>query len=145
MEWWRVESFIVLYKIGSTAWKVSVFAIILVCIFPHSDWIRRDTPYLSVFSPNAGKCGPEKLRVRTLFTRWRLVACYSGINNTSEHVFAFWDSSFQIIRVILRVCYYFIELTFGSICLWCIPIFLSTYHAERKHIRKIKVHSLLLY
>ena len=21
----------------------------------HSDWIRRDTPYLSVFSPNAGK------------------------------------------------------------------------------------------
>ena len=30
----------------------------LVCIFPHSDWIRRDT-YLSVFSPNAGKYGLE--------------------------------------------------------------------------------------
>ena len=32
-------------------------------IFPHSDWIRRDTEYLSVFCPNAGKmrekCGPE--------------------------------------------------------------------------------------
>ena len=26
-------------------------------IFLHSDWIRSDTPYLSVFSPNAGKCG----------------------------------------------------------------------------------------
>ena len=26
-------------------------------IFRHSDWIRRDTKYLSVFSPNAGKCG----------------------------------------------------------------------------------------
>ena len=26
-------------------------------IFPHSDWIRRDTPYLFVFSPNAGKSG----------------------------------------------------------------------------------------
>ena len=25
-------------------------------IFPHSDWIRRDSPYLSVFSSNAGKC-----------------------------------------------------------------------------------------
>ena len=25
------------------------------CIFPHSDWVRRDNPYLSVFSPNAGK------------------------------------------------------------------------------------------
>ena len=25
-------------------------------IFPHSDWIRRDTQYLSVFRPNAEKC-----------------------------------------------------------------------------------------
>ena len=25
-------------------------------VFPHSHWIRRDTEYLSVFSPNAGKC-----------------------------------------------------------------------------------------
>ena len=29
-------------------------------IFPHLDWIRRNTSYLSVFSPNAGKDGPEK-------------------------------------------------------------------------------------
>ena len=26
------------------------------------------TPYLSVFSPNAGKYGPQKLRMRTIFT-----------------------------------------------------------------------------
>ena len=26
-------------------------------IVPHSDWIRRDTEFLSVFSPNAGKSG----------------------------------------------------------------------------------------
>ena len=32
----------------------------LVRIFPHSDWTRRDTEYLSVFSPNAGKYEPEK-------------------------------------------------------------------------------------
>ena len=32
----------------------------LVHIFSHSDWTRRDTPYLSVFSLNAGNCGPEK-------------------------------------------------------------------------------------
>ena len=32
----------------------------LVRIYPHSDWIRRDTSYLSVFGPNAGKYGPEK-------------------------------------------------------------------------------------
>ena len=32
----------------------------LVHIFPQSNKIRRDTKYLSVFSPNAGKYGPEK-------------------------------------------------------------------------------------
>ena len=31
----------------------------LVRIFRHSDRIRRDTDYLSVFSPNAGKYRPE--------------------------------------------------------------------------------------
>ena len=42
--------------INCTAQKVAIFGVILVRIFPHSDWIRRDTPNLSVFSPNAGKC-----------------------------------------------------------------------------------------
>ena len=51
---------------------MSVFGVILVRIFPHSGWIQRDTPYLSVFSPNAGKCGPESFRIRTLFTQWIL-------------------------------------------------------------------------
>ena len=32
-------------------------------IFSHSDWIRRDTKYLSVFSPNAGKCGKMWTRI----------------------------------------------------------------------------------
>ena len=32
----------------------------LVRIFPHSDWIRKDTPYIFVFSPNARKYGPER-------------------------------------------------------------------------------------
>ena len=32
----------------------------LVRISPHSDWIRRDTRYLSLFSPNSGKYEPEK-------------------------------------------------------------------------------------
>ena len=39
--------------------KVSVFGVILVLIYPHSDWIRRDTEYLSVFNPKAEKYGPE--------------------------------------------------------------------------------------
>ena len=38
-----------------TAWKLFVFGIFLLRIFPQSDRIRRDTPYLSVFNPNSGK------------------------------------------------------------------------------------------
>ena len=39
----------------------------LVRIFPHSDLIRGDADYLSILSPNTGKCGPEKLRIQTIF------------------------------------------------------------------------------
>ena len=35
--------------------KMSVFVVFLVRIFPPLDRIRRDTPYLFVFSLNAGK------------------------------------------------------------------------------------------
>ena len=49
---------------------MSIFGVFLVRIFPDSDWIQRDTSYLSVFSPNAGKSGPEKLRIWTRFTQW---------------------------------------------------------------------------
>ena len=52
-----------------TARKMSVFRVFPVRIFPYSDWIRRDTMYLSVFSPIAGQYGPRKLRIRTLCTQ----------------------------------------------------------------------------
>ena len=57
-------------KVPYTAWKVSAFGVFLVGIFPQSDWIRRDTENFFVFSPNAGKHGPEKLQIRALFTQW---------------------------------------------------------------------------
>ena len=39
----------------------------LVLIFLQSDWIRRANPYLSVFSPNTGKCGLEITRYLDTF------------------------------------------------------------------------------
>ena len=45
---------------------MSVFGVFLIRIFPHSDWIRRDMKYLSVFSPNAGKYGPNTNTFRAL-------------------------------------------------------------------------------
>ena len=49
------------FGIIHTTWKESVFGVFLVRIFPHSDWMRRDTEYLFVFHPNARKYGPEKI------------------------------------------------------------------------------------
>ena len=54
---------------------IHIRSFFLVRISPHSDWIRRDK-YLSVFSPNAGKHGPEKLRIRTIFTQHLAITFY---------------------------------------------------------------------
>ena len=42
--------------------------LLLVRIFPHTDWIRIDTSYLSVFSPYAAKYGPEITSYLVTFT-----------------------------------------------------------------------------
>ena len=49
--WWFMMLFLSLRK------KTRYSELFWSAFFPHLDWIRRDTPYLSVFSPNAGKCG----------------------------------------------------------------------------------------
>ena len=67
---WEPLDILAKSSVLDTAWKVFVFRVLLVRIFPHFNWIRRDTPYLFVFSPNTGKYGPENLRMRTLFTQW---------------------------------------------------------------------------
>ena len=59
--WWYLQWEISVHT--TTAWKLSKCVVFLVRIFLHLDWIRRDAKYaryLSVFSPNAGKYGPEK-------------------------------------------------------------------------------------
>ena len=56
--------------ISWAAEKNFFFGFFLVRVFPNSCWIRRDTEYLYVFSPNSGKYGPKKLRIQTLFTQW---------------------------------------------------------------------------
>ena len=69
---WNIELFVIIEL--SLREKCPNTEIFLVRIFPHSDWIWRDAKYLSLFSPNAGKYGPEKLRIWT-FSRsvfWRL-------------------------------------------------------------------------
>ena len=69
----------VYYEQEAFAWKVSIFEIIVVRIFPHSDWIRRDILYLSVFSSNVGKYRPVYLQIWTLFTQWAWFTVFTVI------------------------------------------------------------------
>ena len=60
---WKVDSIPISRHVSfcaATAWKCPNIEFSLIRIFSHSDWIRRDTEYLSLFSLNARKCGPEK-------------------------------------------------------------------------------------
>ena len=58
--WWYLLSVILEFSLYSLCEKYPNAEFFLVLIFPHSHQIRRNTPYLSIFSPYAGKYGPEK-------------------------------------------------------------------------------------
>ena len=66
---------------------------ILVPIFLYSDWIRRFTPYISVFIPNIGKYGPvfffKKPRIWTLFTQCNGDRLFHFPNITNQFVSLF--------------------------------------------------------
>ena len=69
----------------------------LVLIIPHSDSIRRDTEYHSVFNPNTGKYTPEKLRIRTLFTKCLLQLHSQGIWRRFQTILSNEKHTFNII------------------------------------------------
>ena len=54
----------------------------LVLIFPHLEFVRRDTKYLSVYSLNAGKYGPEKAPYLDTF---HAVQVFDRVLNTPQH------------------------------------------------------------
>ena len=76
-------------------WKVSIFRGFMVRIFPHSDWTRRDTEYLSIFSPNAGNYGPKKLQIRTLhgvkIRVWNTTETNGRVPACDRFYINFWD------------------------------------------------------
>ena len=58
-------------------------------ISPHSDWIRRDTEYLSVFSPNAGKCGKNADQITPKFSHVTLQALMGSGKLKNNELMAF--------------------------------------------------------
>ena len=76
-------------------------------IFPHSEWIRRDTAYLSVFSPNAGKC--RKMRTRITPNTDSFYAVMLTKNITLSLLWPFFEFFFVIsvcYRIELWACYW---------------------------------------
>ena len=61
------------HHITNTAWKVFLLGVFQVGILTHLDWIWWLKVWISVFSSNNGKYGPEKLRIRTLFMQWKML------------------------------------------------------------------------
>ena len=64
----------------SEAHKVSIFGVFLVCIFPHSDWTRRDTPYLDKHTKFTFKSSCEK--VSTLKNRFLRISFHCKVLGT---------------------------------------------------------------
>ena len=118
----------------NTAWKVFLFGVFLVEIFPHSDRIRRDTDYPSVFIPNARNYGPEKLRIRTLFTHCKAYDWLSKSKCVSVDVVylrldSFMATLHSILTTILFTNYWekITALTVFNVCLSKMLITLHTF------------------
>ena len=74
---------------------------------PHLDCTRRDTPYLSVFSPNAGKYGPEKTPYLDTFQGMTFLEKTTGAKRPRPRMS---KSSFLLILTLkISVCIIFIN------------------------------------
>ena len=80
--------------------------------------LRKKCPYLEFFwsvfsriwtkfSPNAGKYGPKKLRIRTLFTQYKVVKIYE----MRERFLVFWNEPFLASWLFSSQCSLLIPLT----------------------------------
>ena len=78
--------------------KVSVFWVFLDRIFPHLDWMQnlQISIQISIFMPNVGKYGPEKLRIRTFFTQW--VAWTKFGHNLTSRRNILWKSGDELVK-----------------------------------------------
>ena len=85
--------------------------------FPHSDWIRRDTPYLSVLSANAEKCGKNADQRNSKYGYFLRRDAFSGMSrrlektaswkwNAKQNSDCTWTESakLRVLRALLSCC-----------------------------------------
>ena len=100
--------------------KSSYTKFFLVLIFQHLDWIWRDTEYLSVFSSNTGKYGPEKTPYLDTFPR---SVCYNMKLSSWDNCrfsFSFRTNGENIVKLIQQNCSWFQHCSTKVAC-WNYP------------------------
>ena len=102
--------------ISDTAWKVSKYGVFLVRIFPHSDWIRRDTekilrisPYLVQIRENTDQNNP----VFGQFSRSVRLLTNSQLFRHSSSQAKVFKTNVKQITVITYIVYWFLILGFS--------------------------------
>ena len=126
------------FVFGVFWWKVSVFGVFLVCIFPHLDWKRRDT----IVSPNVGKYGLEKLRIRTLFMQWHVTRILLFEEVFSNFLLSIW---FFVAIYYLFLCSFYCrnEFPFRELLTYSLHI---SFHSFNKFYFSLMLYiSLLVY
>ena len=119
----------------NTAWKVSVFGVILVRIFWHLYWIRRDIPYLSVFSPNAGKYGYFLRRVSITLIRMRNInESFERMRNLFAKVFLVIFFKLTILNSLTTFALSLLTSTDDSLC----HLYLIISKVKANRILKVK-------
>ena len=101
---------------------MSVLGVILVHIFPHSEF--------SIFSPNAGKCRPEQLQIRTLFTEWILLQLMTVYNNSNNSANTIHDSIYSVNNLFNWILDFFLRL----ISYWKIWMFSDENHFALNYV-----------
>ena len=106
-------------KVVTLREKNSRFGVIQVHIFHHSDWIRRDTQYLSVFSPNAGKYEPEYECHPNIRSSRSVVFCKIGVlRNHAKFIGKHLGQSLFLIKLQAEACNFINEETGTGVFLW---------------------------
>ena len=91
---WSLSSFIACNSGNYTAWKVSVFGVIQVRSFPHSDWLRRDIS-LHIQS----ECGKIRIRITPNTNTFYAVLPFPIVCHWSHTSFCFFmKNAFNLIR-----------------------------------------------
>ena len=98
---------------AATAWKVCKYGVISGLSFLHSDWIWRFTPYISKFSLNAGKYGPEITPYLDTFHAVRIYQITIRFNQSLILLVYLILKDISLLKLLLIACWLFLLVNYN--------------------------------